>query len=41
MLVALLAFAAVALVIGPAIWSRKQFRRDAALTVLERVLRHR
>ena len=41
MLVALLAFAVVALVIGPAIWSRRQFRRDAALAVLERLLRHR
>jgi hypothetical protein len=40
-LVALLVFAAVALVVGPAIWSRKQFRRDAALAVLECLLRHR
>ena len=26
----------VAIMVGPAIWSRKQFRRDAALAVLER-----
>jgi hypothetical protein len=41
MLAVLLAVGTVALVVGPAIWSRKQFRRDAALAVLERLLRQR
>jgi hypothetical protein len=32
---------ALAVVICPAIWSRKKFRRDAALAVLDRLLRQR
>jgi hypothetical protein len=40
MLIVLVA-AALAVVVCPAVWSRKKFRREAALAVLDRLLRRR
>jgi hypothetical protein len=33
--------AVLAIVVWPAVWAKKKSRRDAALAVLDRVLRHR
>jgi hypothetical protein len=37
----ILAAAVVAVVVGPAVWSKKKQRRDAALAVLDRLFRYR
>jgi hypothetical protein len=40
-LLGLVVVAVLAVVVWPAVWSRKKSRRDAALTVLDHILRFR